>query len=150
MFSNHVVNSPGRTICAFCRTCMPSRHINPANWRRTLDSFSVSRRCCGLGSSLLHRRAPRHVRLPLVGDLTPDERTIEATIRQGSEDLNPYPYKPKVHFRPDGSFKLLVMSDLHFGENPWDVWGPEQDKNSTALVGHFAPNFGTGGMNEAP
>lgn len=88
--------------------------------------------------------------LSAVGDPTPNEYTTEATIQQGPEALNPYPYKPKVHFRPDGSFKLLVMSDLHFGENPWDVWGPEQDKNSTALVGHLSPNFGTGSMNEVP
>jgi len=81
---------------------------------------------------------------------TPNDYTTEATIQRGPEDLNPYPYKPKVHFRPDGSFKLLVMSDLHFGENPWDAWGPDQDKNSTALVGHFSPNFGTGSMNEVP
>ena len=87
--------------------------------------------------------------LPPVGDLTPNAYTIEATIQQGPEDLNPYPYKPKVHFRPDGSFKLLVMSDLHFGENPWDVWGPEQDRKSIILVGRFSSNFGTGDMNEA-
>lgn len=28
----------------------------------------------------------------------------------------------------------MVFSDLHYGENPWDVWGPEQDKNSTILM----------------
>ncbi|EJD43470.1 Metallo-dependent phosphatase [Auricularia subglabra TFB-10046 SS5] len=48
--------------------------------------------------------------------------------------LNPYPGKPKVTFARDGSFKLLVFSDLHFGENPWDWWGPEQDANSTRLM----------------
>jgi len=36
--------------------------------------------------------------------------------------LNPYPNKPKLVFRADSSFKLLVMSDLHFGENAWDSW----------------------------
>ncbi|KAJ7584772.1 Metallo-dependent phosphatase-like protein [Mycena floridula] len=30
--------------------------------------------------------------------------------------LDPYPHKPRVAFRPDGSFKLTVFSDLHFGE----------------------------------
>ena len=65
--------------------------------------------------------------------------SVEATLQQGPEDLNPYADKPKIHFRPDGSFKLLVMSDLHFGENPWDAWGPEQDKNSTILVSRFSP-----------
>lgn len=28
----------------------------------------------------------------------------------------------------------MVFSDMHYGENPWDSWGPEQDKNSTILA----------------
>jgi hypothetical protein len=48
-------------------------------------------------------------------------------------DPNPYPHKPKLTFHPDGTFKLTVFSDLHFGENP-DSWGPEQDANSTRLM----------------
>lgn len=48
--------------------------------------------------------------------------------------LNPYPNKPRVTFRPDGSFKITVVSDLHFGENPWDEWGPEQDRRSLILL----------------
>jgi len=48
--------------------------------------------------------------------------------------LNPYPGKPRVAFRRDGTFKLTVFSDLHYGENPWDSWGPEQDRNSTRLM----------------
>ncbi|KAG5726696.1 putative inactive purple acid phosphatase 16 [Termitomyces sp. T112] len=53
---------------------------------------------------------------------------------QAREDLDPYPGKPRVTFRPDGTFKLTMFSDLHYGENPWDVWGPEQDFNSTRLM----------------
>lgn len=49
-------------------------------------------------------------------------------------DLNPYPTKPRVTFRPDGTFKITVFSDLHYGENPWDAWGPQQDVNSTELM----------------
>lgn len=48
--------------------------------------------------------------------------------------MNPYPYKPKIAFKEDGSFKLTVLSDLHFGENPWDDWGPEQDRKSLILL----------------
>lgn len=48
--------------------------------------------------------------------------------------LNPYPGKPTLTFRKDGTFKVTVFSDLHFGENPWDAWGPEQDANSTRLM----------------
>ncbi|KII84564.1 hypothetical protein PLICRDRAFT_57545 [Plicaturopsis crispa FD-325 SS-3] len=49
-------------------------------------------------------------------------------------DLNPYPHKPRVTFRRDGTFKLTIFSDLHFGENPWDWWGPEHDASSTQLM----------------
>ncbi|KAG5652693.1 hypothetical protein H0H81_004078 [Sphagnurus paluster] len=48
--------------------------------------------------------------------------------------LEPYPGKPRITFRPDGSFKLTVFSDLHFGENPWEDWGPEQDRKSVILM----------------
>ena len=48
--------------------------------------------------------------------------------------LDPYPSKPRLTFKPDGTFKLTVFSDLHFGENPWDDWGPKQDVNSLGLM----------------
>ncbi|KAK7683089.1 hypothetical protein QCA50_013762 [Cerrena zonata] len=48
--------------------------------------------------------------------------------------LNPYPNKPRITFKGDGTFKLTVFSDLHFGENPWDDWGPVQDINSLQLM----------------
>ncbi|KAG2750503.1 Metallo-dependent phosphatase [Suillus brevipes Sb2] len=48
--------------------------------------------------------------------------------------LNPYPDKPRLTFSSSGTFKLTVFSDLHYGENPWDDWGPEQDANSTRLM----------------
>ena len=49
-------------------------------------------------------------------------------------DLNPYASKPRLTFRDDGTFKITVFSDLHYGENPWDDWGPEQDINSSQLM----------------
>ncbi|CAL1709282.1 unnamed protein product [Somion occarium] len=48
--------------------------------------------------------------------------------------LDPYPNKPRITFRPDGTFKITVFSDLHYGENPWDDWGPIQDINSARLM----------------
>ncbi|PVF97989.1 Metallo-dependent phosphatase [Serendipita vermifera] len=48
--------------------------------------------------------------------------------------MNPYPYRSKITFKDDGSFKVMVLSDLHFGENPWDEWGPEQDRKSLILL----------------
>ncbi|EKM77163.1 hypothetical protein AGABI1DRAFT_115363 [Agaricus bisporus var. burnettii JB137-S8] len=51
-----------------------------------------------------------------------------------SELLDPYPHKPRITFKDDGTLKITVFSDLHFGENPWDVWGPQQDSNSTRVM----------------
>jgi hypothetical protein len=63
-------------------------------------------------------------------------KTEEPKIQTcGHEDvLNPYPGKARLTFKPDGTFKLTVFSDLHFGENPWDAWGPQQDVNSAVLM----------------
>lgn len=55
-------------------------------------------------------------------------------------ELNPYPNKPRLTFRPDGTFKITVFSDLHYGENAWDVWGPQQDVNSTKLMRLVVPD----------
>lgn len=58
---------------------------------------------------------------------------------------DPYPDKPRITFRDDGTFKITVFSDMHWGENPWDVWGPQQDANSTILMnkvlGSEKPDF---------
>jgi hypothetical protein len=48
--------------------------------------------------------------------------------------IDPYHGKRRLTFRADGTFKMTVFSDLHFGENPWDDWGPQQDVNSTRLM----------------
>jgi len=65
-----------------------------------------------------------------------------AVIRQEplSTSLNPYPDKPRITFKPDGTFKITVFSDLHYGENAWDVWGPQQDVNSTILMNKVLPS----------
>ena len=52
----------------------------------------------------------------------------------GSLELDPYPNKPRISFNEDGFFKLTIFSDVHFGENPWDSWGPEQDIKTNALM----------------
>ena len=57
-----------------------------------------------------------------------------ATPQSDDFDLNPYANKPRLTFRRDGTFKITVFSDLHFGENPWDSWGPQQDVNSIQLM----------------
>ncbi|KAI0746576.1 Metallo-dependent phosphatase [Daedaleopsis nitida] len=55
-------------------------------------------------------------------------------------DLNPYAQKPRLTFREDGTFKITVFSDIHFGENPWDDWGPQHDANSLALMNTVLPS----------
>ena len=56
------------------------------------------------------------------------------TINLAVVNLDPYFGKPRITFRSDGTFKITVFSDLHFGENAWDTWGPQQDVNSTILM----------------
>ncbi|KAF8180694.1 Metallo-dependent phosphatase [Mycena galopus ATCC 62051] len=48
--------------------------------------------------------------------------------------LDPYSDKPRLTFRADGTFKITVFSDLHFGENPDDGVGVMKDVNSTRLM----------------
>lgn len=49
--------------------------------------------------------------------------------------LNPYPDKPRITFKQDGTFKLMIFADIHYGENPWDTWGPQQDVDTSLLMG---------------
>ncbi|KAJ3111845.1 hypothetical protein HDU96_005297 [Phlyctochytrium bullatum] len=39
-----------------------------------------------------------------------------------------------LRFKPDGKFRIVQFTDLHFGENAWEDWGPEQDVNSTRVM----------------
>ncbi|KAJ7643115.1 Metallo-dependent phosphatase-like protein [Mycena polygramma] len=48
--------------------------------------------------------------------------------------LDPYADKKRLTFRPEGTFKITIFSDLHFGETPGDRVGCGQDGNSTRLM----------------
>ncbi|ATY65858.1 Metallophosphoesterase [Cordyceps militaris CM01] len=37
-------------------------------------------------------------------------------------------------FDKNDNFQISVFEDLHFGENAWDSWGPEQDINSVKVL----------------
>ncbi|KAL6414308.1 putative inactive purple acid phosphatase 16 [Ilyonectria robusta] len=39
-----------------------------------------------------------------------------------------------LKFKSDGTFQLSIFEDLHFGENAWDAWGPQQDINSVQVL----------------
>jgi len=68
--------------------------------------------------------------------------------------IDPFPGKPRITYDQNGRFKLVVFSDLHFGELPERpcstrrcrsasnslgeaqhlTWGPEQDTNSIRVI----------------
>ncbi|TEB31884.1 Metallo-dependent phosphatase [Coprinellus micaceus] len=96
---------------------------------------------------------PALLRLAFLGlvSAVPLERTHPVTYSHWYDDelallelslLDPYPAlgKPRLTFKPDGTFKITVFSDLHFGENPWDDWGPQQDVNSLKLMNKILPD----------
>ena len=80
--------------------------------------------------------AINHASLPTVDSAELDQCLLpEITLGDGARvKHDPYPHKPRITFNEDSSFKLTIFSDIHFGENPWDSWGPEQDTNTTALM----------------
>ncbi|KAI0766316.1 Metallo-dependent phosphatase [Irpex lacteus] len=59
---------------------------------------------------------------------------VDPRVLSVPPQLDPYPTQPRITFRSDGTFKLTVFSDLHYGENAWDTWGPEQDVHSSNLM----------------
>ncbi|KAM3506392.1 hypothetical protein MY10362_002383 [Beauveria mimosiformis] len=40
----------------------------------------------------------------------------------------------RLTFDRRGNFQISVFEDLHFGENAWDSWGPQQDINSVKVI----------------
>ncbi|KAJ0119667.1 calcineurin-like phosphoesterase [Diaporthe amygdali] len=45
-----------------------------------------------------------------------------------------------LKFRDDGTFQISIFEDLHFGENAWDSWGPQQDVNSVKVMNQILNN----------
>ncbi|KAL2262881.1 hypothetical protein VTK26DRAFT_9145 [Humicola hyalothermophila] len=39
-----------------------------------------------------------------------------------------------LQFRADGTFRLSIFQDLHFGESAWESWGSQQDLNAVRVV----------------
>ncbi|KAL5994675.1 putative inactive purple acid phosphatase 16 [Asimina triloba] len=39
-----------------------------------------------------------------------------------------------LHFSSNASFKTALFADLHYGENAWTDWGPQQDGNSHTVM----------------
>ena len=76
------------------------------------------------------------LRITLIGGVVP------LTRKASTAALDPCPKlgRPRLTFNRDGTFKITVFSDLHFGENPWDAWGPIQDFNSLKLLRRILPD----------
>ena len=45
-----------------------------------------------------------------------------------------------VQMRAGAAFKIAVFADLHFGENAWSDWGPDQDVNSVEVMNTVLDN----------
>jgi hypothetical protein len=43
-------------------------------------------------------------------------------------------YQMKLSFRPNRTFKILQLTDLHYGEDPFTDWGPQQDVDTSSLI----------------
>ncbi|KAK7911177.1 hypothetical protein PG985_013658 [Apiospora marii] len=43
-------------------------------------------------------------------------------------------FRAPLQFEKDGTFQISIFEDLHFGENAWDTWGPQQDINSVRVI----------------
>ncbi|KAK3984013.1 hypothetical protein QBC44DRAFT_253870 [Cladorrhinum sp. PSN332] len=43
------------------------------------------------------------------------------------------PFGP-LRFHEDGAFHISILGDLHFGENAWEPWGPQQDLASIKVI----------------
>lgn len=55
------------------------------------------------------------------------------TFAAPSAVRGPWRFQP-LRFTRDGTFHISIFEDLHFGENAWDSWGPQQDINSIAVL----------------
>ncbi|CAK7230991.1 hypothetical protein SBRCBS47491_007778 [Sporothrix bragantina] len=55
------------------------------------------------------------------------------TVLQRASRATRDPAAP-LQFHSDGSFQISIFEDLHFGENAWKYWGPQQDLNSVRVI----------------
>ncbi|KAI5862972.1 Metallo-dependent phosphatase [Durotheca rogersii] len=58
----------------------------------------------------------------------PEAKPLAKRYYNSTESSSP------LAFRSDGTFQISVFEDLHFGENAWDTWGPQQDINSVKVL----------------
>ncbi|KAI0534920.1 calcineurin-like phosphoesterase [Xylaria digitata] len=59
---------------------------------------------------------------------------LEASPLANKKFSNQSNHLAPLTFRADGTFQVSIFEDLHFGENAWDQWGPQQDINSVKVI----------------
>ncbi|KAK1034692.1 hypothetical protein LTR33_016562, partial [Friedmanniomyces endolithicus] len=57
--------------------------------------------------------------------------TLSSHLRRAYGNSSP---PPPLRFTSNGTFQISVFEDLHFGENAWDTWGPQQDINTVKVM----------------
>ncbi|KAL2017967.1 hypothetical protein VTK56DRAFT_1499 [Thermocarpiscus australiensis] len=72
-------------------------------------------------------------RLPVLPGLILGLHTLVSPTQTLLESRNKRQVGP-LRFRPDGTFQICIFEDLHFGENAWDYWGPQQDIHSVKVI----------------
>jgi predicted MPP superfamily phosphohydrolase len=70
----------------------------------------------------------------VVGAVVYGSLELVSNLRGGSEE---YTVKPTLRFRKvndEYKFKIVQLADIHLGEAPGSLWGPEQDKKTWSLI----------------
>ncbi|KAL1881292.1 hypothetical protein Daus18300_001145 [Diaporthe australafricana] len=65
------------------------------------------------------------------------QAVLPTSYATSSSSSNPF---GPLKFRDDGTFQISIFEDLHFGENAWDSWGPQQDINSVKVINQILDN----------
>ncbi|KAK0274301.1 hypothetical protein LTR35_011810 [Friedmanniomyces endolithicus] len=56
---------------------------------------------------------------------------LSSPLRRAAGDSS---LPPPLRFTSNGTFQISIFEDLHFGENAWDTWGPQQDLNTVKVM----------------
>ncbi|KAK8035534.1 Metallo-dependent phosphatase-like protein [Apiospora rasikravindrae] len=67
--------------------------------------------------------------------------SLQRTLRYRTNQTD---FSAPLQFKKDGTFQISILEDLHFGENAWDTWGPQQDINSVKVINKILDAEGPG------
>jgi len=76
--------------------------------------------------------------------LSSTSRSVAPEIYEFAEHLRqfraPSHAPSKLHYREDGTFRIAIFTDLHYGEGEDTSWGPRQDSNSSRAMRSYLRN----------